>query len=146
MLEIPQQTMNQAIKLYDTLVDYCYQCIEGKIITCNKHRWAVERFLKDLENSKYTFDEIELLKFYTWAKQFKHRAGVLAGKPIELHPFQLFIAGNLLCLKRKDNGRRKFRKAYIQLARKNAKTQLLALISSYISYNSDEQQECYVAG
>lgn len=146
MSEIPKHVMNQAIKLYDTLIDYCYQCVEGSITICKKHKWAVERFLKDLEDPNYTFDEIELLKFYTWAKQFKHRAGVLAGKPIELHPFQLFIAGNLLCLKRKDNGRRKFRKAYIQLARKNAKTQLLALISSYISYNSDEQQECYVAG
>ena len=146
MSEIPKHVMNQAIKLYDTLIDYCYQCVEGRIIICNKHRWAVERFLKDLEDPNYIFDEIELLKFYTWAKQFKHRAGVLAGKPIELHPFQLFIVGNLLCLKRKDNGRRKFRKAYIQLARKNSKTQLLALISSHIAYNSNEQQECYVAG
>ena len=41
---------------------------------------------------------------------------------------------------------RRFRKGYIQVARKNAKTQLLALISSYIAFNGNEQQECYVAG
>ena len=47
---------------------------------------------------------------------------------------------------RRDNGRRKFKKAYIQMGRKNSKTQTLALISSYIAYNSNEQQEIYVAG
>lgn len=141
-----EELMRQAEELYKTLIDYCNSCLDGSTVVCQKHRWAVERFFRDLEDPRYYFDKIELLKFVVWARSFKHRAGVLAGKPIELIPYNLFESGNLLCLKLKSNGRRKYKKAYIQRSRKNMKTQMLALISSYIAYNSKEQQECYVAG
>lgn len=143
---MPEYLIQQSEELFNALMEYCEQCLNGEITIGQKQRWAIERFLRNLEDSRYYFDKIELLKFNTWARSFKHRAGVLAGKPITLIPFQLFEVGNLLCLKRKDTGRRKYKKAYIQLARKNAKTQILALISSYIAYNSNEQQEIYVAG
>ena len=143
---MPEYLIQQSEELFNTLMKYCEQCLNGEITIGQKQRWAIERFLKDLEDPRYYFDKIELLKFNTWARSFKHRAGILAGKPINLIPFQLFEVGNILCLKRRDNRRRKYKKAYIQMGRKNAKTQMLALISSYIAYNSNEQQEIYVAG
>ena len=143
---MPEYLIQQSEELFNTLMEYCEQCLNGEITVCQKHKWAVERFLRDLEDPRYYFDKIELLKFKTWTRTFKHRAGVLAGKPIELIPFNLFEVGNLLCLKKKENGRRKYKKAYLQRGRKNQKTQMLALISSYLCYNSEEQQECYVAG
>lgn len=143
---MPEYLIQQSEELFNTLMEYCEQCLNGEITIGQKQRWCIERFLRNLEDPRYYFDKIELLKFTTWSRTFKHRAGVLAGKPIKLIPFQLFEVGNLLCLKRKDTGRRKYKKAYIQMGRKNAKTQILALISSYIAYNSNEQQEIYVAG
>lgn len=139
------------MSLIERIYNYAVDIVERKIIACKKHIRACQRFLDDIERIQdddfpYTFDGEELYKFYKWSNMFKHTKGVLAGQRIELTDFQLFIAGNIFCWKRKDNGLRRFRKAYIQLARKNAKSQLLALIASYSCFLSDEQEECYIAG
>lgn len=132
--------------LFKRVDKYADNVIKGKITACKKHIWACKRFKKDFSNEKFRFDKVELLKFYLWSRQFKHRAGVLKNKVIELTDFQLFIIANLFCWKRKDNGYRRYRKAYIQLARKNAKSQLLSLIASYECFLSDEQAEVYLSG
>ena len=142
--------MNEIKKLSNDLLKrvkkYAQNIINNEIIACEKHIWSCKRFEKDFENELYYFDEVELLKFYLWSRQFKHRAGVLKNKIIDLTDFQLFIIANLFCWKRKDNGYRRYRKAYIQLARKNAKSQLLSLIASYECFLSDEQSEVYLSG
>ena len=125
--------------------------LDGKIIVCKKHKQAVKRFVNDLnqvenEDYSYYFDGNTLIDFYEWCKLFKHTKGVLANQPIELTDFQLFIVANIFCWKKKSNDLRRFRYVYIQLARKNAKSQLLSLISSYIAFLSDEQEEIYICG
>ena len=132
--------------LFKRVDKYADDIINGKIIACEKHIWACKRFKNDFNNENYTFDKVELLKFYLWSRQFKHRAGVLKNQIIDLTDFQLFIIANLFCWKRKDNSYRRYRKAYIQLARKNAKSQLLSLIASYECFLSDEQSEVYLSG
>jgi len=139
------------MNLVERIYDYACDVVDGKIIACQKHIQACQRFLDDVEKIQYDdypyeFDTDELYKFYKWARMFKHTKGVLAGQPIELTDLQLFVTANIFCWKRKDNGLRRFRKAYIQLARKNAKSQLLALITSYSCFLSNEQEECYIAG
>ena len=139
------------MNLLSRVIQYARDIVDGRILACQKHKWACKRFLDDFErlqndNSPYEFDEMELYQFYKWANMFKHTKGVLAGQPIELTDFQLFIVGNLFCWKDKETGLRRFKKAYIQLARKNAKSQLLALITSYVCFLGDEQEECYIAG
>ena len=37
--------MNQ----YENIKKYAKNCISGEIISCKKHKWACERFLKDAE-------------------------------------------------------------------------------------------------
>ena len=132
--------------LFNRVVNYANDIIDKKILACEKHIFSCKRFLNDFNNVNYYFDKVELLKFYLWSRQFKHRAGVLKNEIIELIDFQLFVIANLFCWKRKDNGYRRYRKAYIQLARKNAKSQLLSLIASYECFLSDEQSEVYLAG
>ena len=139
-----ERLLMQADELEKRVDNYCNDIINGKITACRKHIWACKRYFKFKD--KYTFDKIELLKFYVWAKQFKHRAGILKGQNIELADFNLFEAAFILCFK-KQNGLRLIKKVYIQTARKNVKTQFMALISSYIGANSkDEQMEIYIAG
>lgn len=138
-------------ELIESLGRYAEDVVDGRIVACKKHRSACDRFLADLQRSQsddypFRFDVDEVYRFYRWARMFKHSKGVLAGQPIELTPFQLFVVGNIFGWKRKDNGKRRFRKAYIQLARKNAKSQLLALIASYEAFLSSEQSEVYIAG
>src|SRR5690606_30188850 len=133
-------------QLIERIARYAEDVVDGRVIACKKHKQACERFLVDIEKSQsdsfpYEFDIEELYRFYRWSRMFKHTKGVLAGQPIELTDYQLFVVGNIFCWKRKASGLRRFRKAYIQLGRKNAKSQLLALISSYEAFVSQEQSE-----
>ncbi|MFB7142067.1 terminase large subunit [Gottfriedia sp. NPDC056225] len=131
--------------------DYANKIVEGEIIACKKHIWAAQRFIKDINRTQeddcpFTFDVDILEDFNEWAKEFKHSEGVLAGQPIILTDFQLFIVANIFCFLNKKNGSRRFRKVYIQLARKNAKSQLLALIATYETFLSDEKHRVYITG
>lgn len=135
----------------ERVFNYCDDILEGRINACIKHKWAIKRFLKDYEDcqddgSLFYFDEEVAEDFYWWAREFKHVEGVLAGENVELNDFQLFIAVNIFCFKKKHNGARRFRKVYIQLARKNAKSQFLAIVGSYITFLGDEKQRMYIAG
>ncbi|AMW98443.1 terminase large subunit [Rummeliibacillus stabekisii] len=136
----------------DRVFAYCDDILEGRIKACIKHKWAVKRFLKDYEDcmnnpdSLFYFEEEEGEDFYYWAREFHHVEGVLAEQPVELTDFQLFISVNIFCFKKKSNGARRFRKVYIQLARKNAKSQFLAIIASYITFLGEEKQRAYIAG
>lgn len=138
-------------ELVQRVFGYAHSISEGEIKAGKKHRQAIERFLKDVEKlengtSPFYFDADELEQFYEWAKMFKHKEGVLANQPIELTDFQLFMAANIVCWKRNKNDTRRFKKAFIQLARKNGKTQFLAILTSYMSFLSEEKEQCYIAG
>jgi phage terminase large subunit-like protein len=138
------------------LINYCNDIVDGKILACKKHIWAIKRFLHDLDQSQnedypYELDIEELYRFYEWAKLFKYTKGdkngeKLTGKPIELEDFQLFIIVNLFGWKHKKTGYRRFKKSYIQLARKQAKSFLLSLMTSYEAFLSGEKSEVYIAG
>ncbi|MED1047292.1 terminase large subunit [Bacillus mycoides] len=139
------------MRLEERLMQYVYDILDGNILACKKHKWACERFLRDLERIQedecpFYFDIEQLYDFYEWCKQFKHFKGVLAGQYIELTDFQLFIAANIFCFLIKTTNNRRFLRVFIELARKNAKSQFLALIASYITFLSDQQEECYIAG
>lgn len=123
---------------------YCEKILSGEIKACQKHKWAVQRFFKDVEaladpDCPFYYDAEAVLDFYEWARQFRHVEGILAGEPIELTDFQLFIAANVYGFFKKENGARRFRKVYIQLARKNAKSQFLALMASYEVFPTTEK-------
>jgi phage terminase large subunit-like protein len=135
----------------DRVFNYCDDILNGNIKAGKKHKWAVKRFLRDYQecqsnDSLFYFDENELDDFYWFSREFRHVEGILAGQPIELVDFQLFIATNIFCFKKKSNDARKIRKVYIQLGRKNAKSQFLAIISAYITFFGDEKQRVFIAG
>jgi phage terminase large subunit-like protein len=136
---------------FDRVWDYANNIVSGEIISGQKHTWAAQRFIDDIyklgnEECPFYFDADIVEDFKEWAEQFVHLEGVLAGQPIELTDFQLFVVTNIFCFKKKVNDARRFRKAYIQLARKNAKSQLLALIATYETFLSDEKHRVYIAG
>lgn len=138
--------------IIERLVRYCNDILDGKILAGKKHKSAIRRFLRDLERSQtddypYHFDLETVDDFYEWSKLFKHRKGVLAGQTIEINDYQLFICANIFGWKHKKTGYRRFSESYIQMARKQAKSQLLALIGSYECFINHEQgqSETYCA-
>jgi phage terminase large subunit-like protein len=132
------------------LIDYCYDVLNGEIVACQKHKWACERFLRDIEREgtdefPYIFDEEKALRFLKWMTLFKHTKGKLAGKHIEPHPIQIFVFGNIYGWVHKDTGLRRFKKGYWQVARKNAKSQSLACVGSYEAFAFGENMsEVYI--
>lgn len=133
------------------ILDYVTQSLSDEIPTCEKMKWSMQRFINDLKetengDSTYYMDWDEVFRFYVWSRMFKHTKGTLAGQHIDLHVSQLYEASNIFGFKYRKNGYRRFREVYIQKARKNAKTQTLALIASYVAFLSKEQEEIYIAG
>lgn len=139
------------MNLFERVWNYANDVSDGTIVACKKHIQAVNRFFMDMDKLQdadypYYFDPQELDDFYEWAKLFRHKEGAIANQPIELTDFQLFLVANIFCWKHKKNHTRRFKRVYIQLARKQAKSQLQALIASYVAFLSDEKEQVYIAG
>jgi phage terminase large subunit-like protein len=118
------------------LIEYSHDVLNGDIVACEKHRWACLRFLNDIDREgtdvfPYIFNEEKALHFLNWMALFKHTKGKLAGKRIEPAPIQIFNFSNIYGWERQDTNLRRFKKAYWQVGRKNAKTQSLAPVASY---------------
>jgi phage terminase large subunit-like protein len=132
------------------LIDYCHDVLNGEIVSCQKHKWACERFLRDIEREgteefPYIFDEEKALRFLKWMTLFKHTKGKLAGEYIKPHPIQIFVFGNIYGWVHKDTGLRRFKKGYWQVGRKNAKSQSLACVGSYEGFAFGENMsEVYI--
>ena len=136
--------------ILEELTDYSNKCINGKIISCQKHKWACRRFLRDVENSKncpewpYYWDEERAQEIVNWFTYLRHRTGVLAGKPINLTTWQKFRHCQLYGWRKKENGRKRFTKTFTQVARKNAKSQEEAGIALFeISVEATRHGEVY---
>lgn len=137
--------------VFERVWNYAHDVVSGDILACKKHIWAAQRFIDDInrlgeDDCPYYFDVDIPEDFNEWAKEFVHLEGILAGHPIILTDFQLFIISNIFGFYKKSNGARRYRKVYIQLARKNAKSQLLALIATYETFLTDEKHRVYIAG
>lgn len=122
--------------LRQELVEYCKAVSTGEVVACQKHKWACQRFINDIEREgtdafPFVFSETKALRYLSWMRLFKHRKGVLAGERIDPHIIQRFVFGNVYGWYHKDTGYRRFRKLYWQVARKNAKSQSLASTGSY---------------
>jgi len=137
--------------LKQELTKYSKDVINGKIIACKKHKWACGRFIKDLKRQgdddfPYVFSEDKAQRFLKWMTFFKHTKGPLAGTLKKPEPIEKFIFGNVFGWVHKDTGNRRFRKAYWQVAKKNAKSQDLAITGLYgIAADDEPYAEVYIA-
>lgn len=141
--------------LLEEISQYANDCISGKEISCKKHKWACQRLLRDVGKMEdpsypYTWNEEQAGLIVEWFSMLRHSKGVLAGKPILLTPWQKFRLCQLYGWVRKDTGRRRFKKSFTEVARKNAKSQEEAGVALYeISVTAAKNQETaegYTAG
>lgn len=138
--------------ILDELKQYANDCINDKIISCKKHKWACMRFLRDLKKSSwnYYWDETEAGKIVKWFSYLRHTKGVLAGQPIRLTTSQKFNLCQIYGWRRKSDSLRRFKTSFKEVARKNAKTQEQAGVVLYEiatqSVKLGEILETYCAG
>ena len=140
----------------EVIKGYAEKCISGEIIACVKHKNACKRALRDFQraetddNYPYYWDEAAAELIVSWFKQLRHSKGELAGQPINLTEWQQFHLCQLYGWKRKSDDRRRFKKMFIEVSRKNAKSQELAGITlfeiSVTSTKNKEAAEAYTAG
>lgn len=139
------------MSLTEELIQYSKDVISGDIVSCKKHKWACQRFLNDLEKQAteafpYVFSEERAERFLGWMRLFKHTKPPMAGKFKEPELIEKFIFGNVFGWIHQGTGYRRFRKAYWQVARKNAKSQDLAITGLYgLAADGEAYAEIYVA-
>lgn len=91
-------------------------------------RLAVERHLRDLDDGRQRglrFDEQAAWKALQFFNLLKHSKGEWAGRTLELEGWQQFVVWCLFGWMRED-GTRRFRTSYLEVARKNGKSTLAA--------------------
>lgn len=137
------------------VTDYAQQAVTHKIVVGNTERLACQRHLDDLARAgqlprgikskikrdptfPWVFDEARANKIYKFFTYLRHVEGHFAGDPIELIPAHKFDLGCLFGWVHRTSRLRRFKKAYMQVARKNAKTTLLAGVANYMMVGDGE--------
>lgn len=103
----------------------------GKIGCCKYVKQAVERFESFRARSDIYFDRECVDGIIDFVGKMKHWVGPAAGKNFELLDWQQFFLACILGLKWKDSGLRVCRETYLQLARKQGKSSLIAALALY---------------
>ena len=126
--------------------EWCRRSLAGEIPCCLMVRKAIERWQADLDRPDLYFDEKAFNRFVRFAREFKHYKGPAAGQRFEPEDWQLFIMANVIGLKRKETGLRKYTYADIYVPRKNGKTYLAAIFAAYFLLKDGEAgPEVYTA-
>ena len=112
------------------------EIIVGELVklAIDKHLYL----LANAEEKEIYFDEAEALEYIEVFKEFKHTKGEAAGKPFQLLPWQEFIIYYIFGWKKKHNDKRLVRKVYIEVPKKNGKTELAAGIGLLMSFFDGE--------
>lgn len=105
--------------------------LKGKIVACEFVKAAVKRHKRDLKTAKKRglyFDPVAANRVINVAQLLKHTTGEFAGRRFLLEPWQKFILWSLFGWKRISDRMRRFRDAFITVARGNGKSPIAALI------------------
>lgn len=119
--------------MIDHVQKYIDEVENGNILVCEKMQMAIDRHKKDIERSKrddfpYYYEPKyiqNIVKFISMLPDPK------SGKPNKLALFQKFILGMLWGWRRKKDNTKRFRKAYLSLARKQGKSLIVSGIALY---------------
>lgn len=137
---------------------YAQAVVAGDIPACQWVRRACQRQLDDLarfkgRSSPYRFNPLltdAMGRKYrpadnlcAFVELLPHIKGPLAGTPITLEPWQVFILTTIFGWVKRD-GRRRFRRAYIEVPRGNAKSTLSSAVGLYmLTADGEGGAECY---
>lgn len=114
---------------YDIVMEYADSVITGKKVACVETKQMCQRFIDDLGRKEYDFNPKDAeFVIGIIERTFVHQKGEdmdgnpLRGTPFYLQPWQKFVIYNLLGFYHKGTILRRFKEAFIMLARKNGKT------------------------
>ncbi|HBR0014299.1 TPA: terminase large subunit [Klebsiella aerogenes] len=116
---------------------YARDVLNGKILACKSIQLACQRHFNDLKISldkdyPYRFDRELAERACRFVQLLPHSSGDLAGQKLKLEPWQAFAFSSIFCWVTKKTKKRRFREAYIRVARKNGKSFFAAGIGTYM--------------
>lgn len=117
-----------------TYDQYVEDVISGRQVACKWVRLAVERHVRDLEQAQangWRFDHEKARVAIAFFSLLKHSKGEWAGQTIRLEGWQQFITAMIFGWLKAD-GTRRFKNAYIEVARKNGKSTWAAGVGLYM--------------
>ena len=113
---------------------YAHAVLAGEIVAGPHVRNACRRHLKDLQDAHERglyFDQEAADRVFSYFEGvLKLSEGQFEGKAFQLHPSQAFVLGSLFGWKKAD-GRRRFRRAYIEQGKGNGKSPMAGGIGLY---------------
>lgn len=121
----------------DAAVGYARGVLAGEIPACKWTKAACRRQLDDLERAEtdphfpFVWRPDKAEHICRFLELLPHIKGEWAGQKIQLEAWQIFILTTVFGWYRK-NGRRRFRTAYIEVPRKNAKSTLSSGVALYM--------------
>ncbi len=130
---------------------YIKGVMSGKIVTGRLVRLAVQRHVEDLKHAGergFEFKQGPAHDAIEFAAICRHSKGEWAGQVLVLEPWQKFVVWCIFGWRRKRDGMRRFRKAYLSMGRKNAKSttcSYLALLLFAMDSPIEAGAEIYVA-
>jgi phage terminase large subunit-like protein len=111
----------------------------GRILACEYVRKACQAYLDGLRAQKkkdypYKLDETKATRVCRFVELLPHVKGKWARdkEKIVLQPWQAFILVNVFGWVRKTDGLRRYRRVYVEVPRKNAKSTLTAALCNYM--------------
>ena len=118
---------------------YCRDVLSGKIAACQWVRLACRRQVDDLKRKDwiYRFDKARANRVCNFIECLPHVKGKWGTKYILLEPWQCFVLTTVFGWL-DGAGLRRFRSAYTEVPRKNAKTTICAGVGLYLLAADDE--------
>lgn len=126
---------------------YCRDVIEGESVAGRLTVLACQRQLRDLERSAeaseafpYVFDPERGERACRFIERLPHIKGPKAKtrELLVLEPWQCFFIVSIFGWVHRETGCRRFRKAFVEIARKNGKSFLASAIALYLTVADDE--------
>ena len=116
---------------------YARDVLNGKILACKSIQLACQRHFNDLKISldkdyPYRFDRELAERACRFVQLLPHSSGDLAGQKLKLEPWQAFAFSSIFGWVTEKTKKRRFREAYIRVARKNGKSFFAAGIGTYM--------------
>jgi len=120
---------------------YARDAAEGYLVCSRQVQLAARRHLQDLTEGRQrglVFDPASAQFVIDFFKFLCHTKGERQGETLRLESWQQFILWVIFGWRRMADGGRRFRTAYIEVARKNGKSTLMAGLGLYLLYADGE--------
>lgn len=115
--------------------DYAARVLDGSQLACKWVKLACQRQRDDLkrwkEDGPFVWDPEAASRACRFIELLTHTKGELAGQRIKLEPWQVLILTTAFGWRRREDGGRRFRRVYIEVARGNGKSCLSSGVALY---------------